>query len=207
MSYGRSKKFMNIAKNYIKKGGLMNNRSGYICETDKVLLRGLELDDIKGNYAKWFNDKEVCRHNSHGIFPKSRKEFEDYIKSTRLSRDKIVWAIVDKKTGSHIGNVTLQFINWVNRSAEFAIILGEKDCWGKGYAYDAAALIVKHGFDKLNLNRIGCGTAAANIGMQKLAQRLNMKKEGVRRKALYLSGKYTDIYEYGVLRNEFKCDV
>lgn len=181
--------------------------AAYICETDRIGLRGLELEDLKGNYTKWFNDKEVCRHNSHGIFPKTRQEFEEYIRSTRASRDKVVWAIVDKKTGLHIGNVSLQFINWVNRSAEFAIILGEKDYWGKGYAYDAAALLVKHGFDKLNLNRIGCGTAAGNAGMQKLALKLNMKKEGARRKALYLSGKYADIYEYGVLRNEFKYGV
>jgi RimJ/RimL family protein N-acetyltransferase len=41
--------------------------------------------------------------------------------------------------------------------------------------------------------------------MKKLALKLNMKREGVRRKALYLSGKYIDVYEYGVLRDEFKA--
>ncbi|MDD5136216.1 MAG: GNAT family protein [Candidatus Omnitrophica bacterium] len=176
----------------------------YIYETANLCLRGLQLDDLKGNYANWFNDREVCKYNSHGAFPKSRGELETYIKSTLVSKDKIVWAIIDKKTLTHIGNVCLQCIDWINRSAEFAVIIGEKDYWGKGYAGSAASLLLKHGFDKMNLNRIYCGTAANNTGMKRLALRLNMRREGVRRQALYLSGKYVDAYEYGILRDEFK---
>ncbi len=180
-----------------------SQKRSYLYQTPRLYVRGLQLKDIHGNYAGWFNDGEVCKYNSHGAFPKSKKELASYVRSMYENNDKIVWAVIDRKTGSHIGNISLLCLDWINRSAEFAVIIGEKDHWGKGYATEAAILLLDHGFNKLNLNRIYCGTAATNLGMQKVASNLKMKREGVRRKALYLSGKYADVYEYGILRDEF----
>jgi RimJ/RimL family protein N-acetyltransferase len=39
--------------------------------------------------------------------------------------------------------------------------------------------------------------------MIKLAAKLKMKEEGLRREAIYKNGQYQDIYEYGVLRTEY----
>jgi RimJ/RimL family protein N-acetyltransferase len=64
-------------------------------------------------------------------------------------------------------------------------------------------LIVDYGFDRLNLHRIYCGTLEGNEGMKKLAVKLNMQKEGVRREAIYKQGQYLDIIEYGVLREDY----
>lgn len=64
-------------------------------------------------------------------------------------------------------------------------------------------LICDHGFLAPNLNRFACGTFENNIAMQKLAEYLGMVRESVRRKAVYKSGRYLDIIEYGVLRSEY----
>jgi RimJ/RimL family protein N-acetyltransferase len=42
-----------------------------------------------------------------------------------------------------------------------------------------------------------------NIAMQKLAKYFGMGRKGVRRKAVYKTGRYLDIIEYGVLRSEY----
>jgi len=39
--------------------------------------------------------------------------------------------------------------------------------------------------------------------MKKLAIKLKMREEGLRREAIYKNGRYLDIVEYGVLRHEF----
>ena len=39
--------------------------------------------------------------------------------------------------------------------------------------------------------------------MQKLAESMLMKKEGVRRGAFFVKGKYIDIYDYGLLKKEY----
>ena len=126
-----------------------------------------------------------------------------YFESLKDQQKNVVLAIIDSHAEKHIGNIALQNINWISRNAEFAILLGDKDYWGKGYGEEAAMLIIDYGFKRLNLNRIYCGTIAGNKGMIKLAAKLKMKEEGLRREAIYKNGEYRDIYEYGVLRKEY----
>jgi RimJ/RimL family protein N-acetyltransferase len=81
--------------------------------------------------------------------------------------------------------------------------MGNKLYWGKGYGEEAAFLITAYGFERLNLHRIYCGTFGNNVSMKKLAIKLGMRQEGIRREAVYKEGNYLDIYEYGLLKNEF----
>lgn len=170
---------------------------------ENVYLRGLEEEDLDGNYIKWFNDVEVCRYNSHRVFPYYYEDAKNYIKSMHNSREAVVLAIELKEKEIHIGNVSLQKINYINRSAEFAIIIGEKEYWGKGYAKEASNLIIEHGFMEMNLQRIYCGTSADNVPMQRLAESLGMQIEGRRRKAMFKNNRYVDLIEYGILKDEY----
>ena len=168
-----------------------------------VNLRGLLLSDLEGPYVSWLNDAEVCRYNSHHVFPYSREQAEDYIKSVYAGKTILALAIVLKESGEHIGNIALQNIHPLARSAEFAILVGAKDQWGKGFAKEAAKLICRHGFNELNLHRIYCGTNAENNGMQKLASYLGMQLEGRSREAQFKDGRFVDVLHYGLLRSEF----
>lgn len=170
---------------------------------EKVYLRGLKEEDLTIEYLQWLNDEEVCRFNSHAVFPNSEQKMKAYFNSLQTSQHQVALAIIDNETDKHIGNVSLQNINWVSRNAEFAILLGDKEFWRGGFGTEAAKLIVEYGFRRLNLHRIYCGTIQGNEGMIKLAAKLHMKEEGRRRQAVYKNGTYLDIFEYGVLRSEY----
>jgi len=169
---------------------------------ESIYLRALNEDDINGNYSKWLNDSEITLYNSHGRFPVSTENLIDFVKAASKSKTSLVMAVVDNETDTHIGNISLQGISWVDRSAEIAVILGEKEYWGKGDMYEAGKLIIEHGFNVLNLYRIHCGTSAENLGMQKLALKLGFEQEGVRKEALFKNGHYIDIIEYGKLNKK-----
>ena len=166
---------------------------------NSIYLRGLTLEDINGNYFQWFNDQEICKYNSHAIFPNTQEKMLEYLKQIQLDNKQIVLAIADKNSSAHIGNISLLGINWIYRSAEFAIILGEKDFWGKGIGVEAGSLLIKHAKNNLNLRRIYCGTHQDNLAMQKLAGKLGMQLEGRRKEAIFKNGIYSDILEYGVV--------
>ena len=168
-----------------------------------IYLRPLVESDCDGPYPTWFNDPETCRGNSHHIFPYTPEAAREYVRQSNTAKDKLILAVISSKDNKHIGNVTLDNINYINRTAELSIIIGDKSCWNKGYGKQAARLICDHGFLSLNLNRIACGTFENNIAMQKLAEYLGMVREGVRRKAVYKSGQHLDVIEYGVLRDEY----
>lgn len=168
-----------------------------------IYLRALERADLGGDYFQWLNDEEVCRFNSHAVFPNTEKGMADYFDFAQTARDAVILAIVRRDDDRHIGNVSLLDIDWVARSANFAILIGDPGCWRGGVGLDAGRLVVAYGFERLNLHRIYCGTSAENKGMQRLAEKLRMKQEGVRRHAMFKSGRYVDVIEYGVLRDEY----
>jgi ribosomal-protein-alanine N-acetyltransferase len=172
-------------------------------EGERIYLRSLLETDIDGPYLNWLNDKETCQGTSHHVVPYAKKNALDYIQETHRTDKKIVLAIILREKNLHIGNIALQQIHWIYRSAELAILLGNKEYWGQGYGLEASRLIVNHGFLALNLHRIMCATFENNIGMKKLALALGMQQEGVRRQAAYKDGKYLDIIEFGLLKNEF----
>lgn len=168
-------------------------------EGEKIYLRGLEEKDLEGEYFQWLNDAATCRYNSHATFPNSAKRMRDYFECIQDGNDMVVFAIVEKETDVHVGNISLQRIDWISRNAEIAWIIGYTH-GGKGYGTDAGRLVIQYAFERLNLTRVYCGTSAENIPMQRVAEKLGMKKEGVREKAMYKMGAYMDVYEYGIVR-------
>lgn len=169
-----------------------------------IYLRAIVETDLNESYRDWFNDEEVCRFNSHHRFPNYDADMREYYETTIKSHENLVLAICDKTNDLHIGNVSLQGIDTLGQSAEFAIMIGNKSYQGKGVGKESMRLMVKHGFEELNLHRIFCGTAEDNIGMQKLALALGFKEEGRSRDAIYKTGIFKNLIHYGLLRNELK---
>ena len=167
----------------------------------EYFLRPLREEDIDGPYMGWFEDQDVCRYNSHGKFFKTRASFQGYL-SELDNEDRVVWAVCHLTDG-HIGNISLQEISLIDRVAEFAVIMGDRRHWGRGVALLAGRALLHHGFNKLNLERVHCATAATNTGMRKLAEALGMTHEGTRRQHVFLEGVRVDLVEYGILREEF----
>jgi len=161
--------------------------------------------EIKSNYYKWFDDPIVTKHNSQGLFCKTKKEFERFFNEI-AEGSVVVFGILSPSGNSllHIGNVSLQRFNWVYRSAELAIVIGESDFFGKGIATESCKKIIEHGFLKLNLNRIWSGTSATNLGMQHVFEKIGMTKEGVMRDGMFLNGEYQDIIQASILKKEWK---
>ena len=164
-----------------------------------IKLRNLMITDLDGDYAWWLNDQEVVKFNSHGRFPVSKNEILDFIENSTRNQCQIILAIIDIKSNKHIGNISLQKINWVDRSAEIAFLLGDREFHSKGIMFEAGTLFINHAFNSLNLHRVYCGTSSENIAMQKLAIKLGMIQEGVRKQAIFNNGFYHDIIEYGLL--------
>jgi len=157
------------------------------------------MDELNGNYVFWLNDPEVCRYNSHGEQKYTRQMAKKFIGSLQGDTTKEVWAVYLKKTDLHIGNISLQRIDFKNKNAEIAYLFGEKQCWGKGYAKEASRVLLKRAFEDLRLHRVYFGTNINNIAMQKLGKSLGFKKEGVLQDAQLKNGVFNHIVIFGLL--------
>jgi ribosomal-protein-alanine N-acetyltransferase len=168
-----------------------------------VALRPLVEADADGPYPGWLNDAEVSRYNSHHVYPYTPDQAREWIRSIP-ARVELVLAITLHPDQAHVGNVSLQAIDRVARSAELAILLGERSAWGRGVGFESAQLVVAHGFGAMNLHRISCGTTEENLAMRRIAEKLGMKQEGVRREAAFSEGRYVDVIEFGLLARDYR---
>lgn len=176
-----------------------------ILRGDRLYLRPLVGPDAFGAYPTWLNDAEACRGNSHHRFPYTQADASAYIRSAGTATHEIVFAIVVHARDRHIGNIALQRIRTIDRTAELSILIGDRTAWGRGYGTEAADLLCAFGFDRLGLHRISCGTFHDNDAMRKVALALGMREEGRRRGAAFKDGRFVDVIEYGVLREEFRA--
>jgi RimJ/RimL family protein N-acetyltransferase len=144
----------------------------------------------------------VCKYDSHGDSLYTKQMTIDYIKMIKESSSYEVFAICDNETKQHIGNISLQNISQKNKSAEFAIIIGEKSFMGKGIGKEAGKIILEYAFNTLKLHRVYCGTSEYNIAMQKLALHLKMKEEGIGIDAMVKNEEYINIFKYAIVNNK-----
>jgi RimJ/RimL family protein N-acetyltransferase len=172
-------------------------------EGEKIYLRGLEKRDLTGRMFQWANDSEVTYYMFMGSMPNTteqlEKEYEQILTSTR----DVVFAIIDKESDAHIGNVGLYSIQWIARSAELRIIIGEKGFWNRRYGTEATQLTVDYGFSKLNLNSIYLGVNAEHSGAIKAYENVRFVREGTMRQYIYRNSRYYDAIRMSILREEY----
>lgn len=100
-----------------------------------------------------------------------------------------------------------RFVVWLNDPEirkGIDIFIAEKQYWNQGYGSEAVRMLLKHGFDTLNLNRIFLRVFEDNPRAIRAYEKVGFVHEGRLRKAKYRDGQYLDILLMSVLREEWK---
>jgi diamine N-acetyltransferase len=169
-----------------------------------VRLRAAERSDLP-RFVKWLNDPEVRK----GLLlykPISlvgeEKWFEEMVKRPP---DEQVMVIEVPRDGDWIavGNCGIHRIDWRSRVCELGIFIGEKSYWNQGIGTRVMSLLLKHGFETLNLNRIFLEVFEDNPRAIRAYEKAGFVHEGRKRQAIYQDGRYKDILLMSVLRSEW----
>ena len=155
-----------------------------------IFLREPRHSDLDSNWYKWLNDQEVTKFQNKGIFPNTYDKQLEYLKSIQSSNNDVLFSIVEDTSSEHIGCVGLHKIDWISRSAELGIIIGEKKFWGKKFGKESWGLITEYGFKKLNLHRIYAIVIEDNISSKKCAINSGFIQEGIMKDYLFKNGNY-----------------
>ncbi|MEK7613214.1 MAG: GNAT family N-acetyltransferase [Patescibacteria group bacterium] len=131
-------------------------------EGNNIYLRPLVEDDFNDRYLTWFKDAEVTR------FLEARNiTREDAIKHLHDGEDGKNWrlyAICEKATERHIGNIKIGPIDWKNGVSDLVTVIGERDAWGKGYAREAIKRGMEIAFDELHIRKLSASIVSGNTG-------------------------------------------
>jgi len=161
----------------------------------KIVLRALEKNDLRRCW-KWINNSEVTRDMGTS-FPKSMHEEERWYEEIQKSERRKVFAIqVGKK---HVGNISLENIDYRSRKATLGIMIGEQNYWNKGYGSDAVKTLLLLAFNELNLHKIYLHVFPSNKRAIKCYRKCRFKEDGRLKDHVFKAGKYHDLLVMGVI--------
>jgi RimJ/RimL family protein N-acetyltransferase len=168
---------------------------------ESVYLRAVEHEDA-AIFLPWVNDFEVAR-NMMVHRPMSLPTEEAFVARIQEDKNNVVLTIVLRKDDRVIGNTALHGIHSHNHHAGFGIMIGDKREWGRGYGTEAANLIIRHGFDTLNLHRIWLHVYDDNPRAIRSYEKVGFRREGVLREHSFREGRYGDVISMAILREEW----
>jgi len=168
-------------------------------EGERLILRPVQPEDVNENYRSWMNDPEVVRYTESRFQTHSLEQIREYVQSVQADPTSVFFAIIEKTTGKHIGNLKIGHMQPVHRSADVGIIIGDKSCWGKGYATEALKLAAVYAKETLKLHKLWAGIYANNPGSVAAFLRAGFVEEGRFARHWLCDGAYVDGVQMGLL--------
>jgi len=173
---------------------ISNNNNKYI------KLRPLVQEDVKDIFT-WHNDYEVTKYSMTSfIFPQTIELCQRFI-SEQSSNKMITLGILYKER--LVGYIGISRLDWINRSGEYFILIGDKKSWGKSIGFFASKYIIKYGFESLGLNRIDLTVSNLNKYAISLYKKLGFVEEGIKKEACFRDGEYHDKVLMALLLREW----
>lgn len=169
-------------------------------ESERLILRPVALSDCNESYIRWMNDEETNRYMETRWNVQNLETITSFVREIRASDDSYLFAIVEKQSARHIGNIKIGPIHKRYHYANISYFIGEKEFRGRGLATEAIRAVCQFGFQVLNLHRIQAGVIEGNDASARALASCGFRLEGRLADKFVVSGKYADHLIYGLVR-------
>lgn len=168
---------------------------------ERCFLAPIDMADA-ALYASWLNDLEVAV-NLTMVTQQITLEREEEFLASAEKEGQHLFGIVERPEEKLIGSCGLFDLDWINRTADFGIFIGDKSYWGSGYGEEATRLLLDYAFHVLNLHNIRLCVYDYNSRAVQCYEKCGFKFIGKRREAKLIAGKVFDIIYMDILATEF----
>ena len=172
---------------------------------ERIRLRHTEREDLPF-FVEWLNDPDVRRGPMLHL-PLSIAEEEQWFENMLTSPQDERPLVIEAKTEDDwtmIGNSSFHNLDWRNRNAELGIFIGEKSYWDRGYGTEVMRLLLKHGFNTLNLHMIYLRVYEDNRRAIRAYEKAGFVEDGRLRQMIFKDGEFLDVIFMSVLRAEWR---
>jgi RimJ/RimL family protein N-acetyltransferase len=171
-------------------------------QTERLLLRPFRLDDAP-EVQRLAGDREVASTTLLIPHPYKDGMAEAWIATHEeqfAEGLQAVFAIVRKADQRLLGAIGLS-IKSEHARAELGYWIG-RPYWNQGYATEAAAAVVRYGFEALGLNRVFAQHMVRNPASGRVMQKIGMQHEGRLRQHVQKWDQFEDVEIYSLLRGD-----
>ncbi len=170
----------------------------FVHRSSRLELRPLRL----GDYAAWFKAytqhgpaKNRWDHDPYPVAKCSPQMFKNLVQRLRALAQKdeyYRYHVFLRSTGELVGHVDFNIyergcLNYAN----FGYIL-HSSFWGRGYGTEMGRLALWIGHRRLKLQRLEAATDLDNRRSQRLARRIGMRSDGIRKAYWWQEGRWDD---------------
>ena len=177
-----------------------------VLKQDNLILRPLKYTDkfawakIRDQNENWFKEWEATVPEEYSDGKLNFFQIVKRLKQEAREQRSLPFVMqVDKKLA---GQVTVGNINYGStRSAYIGYWIGQEFA-GKGYTPLAVAMAIDYCFEKLKLHRIEIAIRPENEKSIRVAEKLGLRKEGLRPNFLHINGAWRDHVIYAIHEDE-----
>jgi RimJ/RimL family protein N-acetyltransferase len=170
----------------------------------KIRLRAPLATDVPA-WTTWLNDPEVTAYLTMPA-PIGLEDQRNWLQKMTTNPNVRLFTVEyqEKSNWVMIGHCNFQDIDWRNRNAEVGFFLGNKDYWDRGVGTETASLLLKFGFEELQLHRIWLRVYHTNKRAIHVYEKAGFTVEAVQRAARFKDGKYLNMVFMSILVKEWR---
>ncbi len=184
----------------------MEHKGTAYLETERLILRPFESEDLLAMYTNWCSDERVTeflRWPAHNDISITEMVLEDWVRSYSDERF-YQWAIVLKGAARPIGTISVVEQHELAEKMQIGFCVGY-DWWNKGYTSEAFRRVIQYLFEEVKVQRIEAQHAPENVNSGKVMTSCGLKYEGTLRKADYSNKGIVDACIYSILLDEYNA--
>jgi [ribosomal protein S5]-alanine N-acetyltransferase len=178
-------------------------KSGIRLVSDRLVLLEFVVTDEDAVHS-FAADPLVTRYTDWG--PNSIEDTRAFLaeaiaQATNPERTEFTLAAVHASSGRLIGSVAIGVTSAQHRRGEFGFVF-HRDFWSQGYATEAAELLLRFGFERLQLRRISATCHPDNHASARVLEKAGLQYEGRMRSHLFVRGAWRDSLLYAAVNSD-----
>lgn len=173
-----------------------------LIDGEGFFLRRLTVDDCTMDYVRWLNDPRVNRFLETRFSTQTLESIRSFVAEKASSSTEFLYGIFAGEEARHIGNIKLGPVRIPHLSAAVSLFIGDETWWGKGIASKAIAILSKHAFDHMGLQKLHAGMYEANKGSLNAFLKAGYHEEGLLRSHVMDGDVRSDIHLVGIVAGD-----
>ncbi|MDP2399314.1 MAG: GNAT family N-acetyltransferase [Burkholderiales bacterium] len=138
-----------------------------VIETPRFTLRTLTIEDATEKYSRWFDDPVVAEHIVGAKTAHDIASLRDYIVQKSAHPNVLFLGIFAKATGTHIGNLKFEPIDFNACHAVLGIMVGDVRWRGRSVAGEVINAAGQWLNKTFGISELALGVAKSNVAAQK----------------------------------------
>lgn len=159
----------------------------------RIRLRDFQQADLDAVHS-FAGDAAVTTYTDFG--PNTREESQQFIsvavaQAGQAERTVFDLAVELTGPGRLVGSASIRITSAAHRRGSLGFVL-HPSCWSQGYATEAALMLMRFGWDELDLHRIEATCHPDNHASARVLEKIGMQREGRLRDHLLVRGGWRD---------------